>query len=171
MKHIHAGLAIQPKEKIGVFHKPKHLLEFLEEFFQQDIRDNTKFWQNEFLRRQAAEAVKGLKVKLDTGNTSSNGKEKVIKDISAESASNLTFTLPDGDVINVADHFATANRRKLTYPYLPCVLTRKYKKEDPTTGDKIEFFEYFPIEMCFVVDKQPVKGKKFHKKNSRTNSQ
>ena len=158
MKHIHAGLAIQPKDKVGVFHKPMPLLNYLEDFFQQDIRENMEFWRNDFLRRQATEAVKGLKVKLVDTGTSSNGKMKAIKDISAEGACHLTFTNSDGNRTNVADYFSAAKCRKLTYPTLPCILTRKFKREDPETRETYEEYEYFPFEMCFVVDKQPVKG-------------
>jgi len=88
--------------------------------------------------------VKRLKVNIVSG-TGSNGRTKTVKEITAASAANLHFEEENGTKHNVADYFS-AGSRKIHHPYLPCISTA-----GKTT-------EYYPLEVCHVVPKQPVKG-------------
>lgn len=153
MKHVQSGLAIQAKEKLGVFHKPVSVLDYLRDLFQQEVA-NEHFWYDEYLRKEICRALKGLKVRLHTINTKSHGQVKVIRGITEGSAELETFTRDDGKKTNVADYFYERNRQRLYHPRIPCITAgvRKF-----TNGRECE--ERFPLEMCEILPKQPVKGK------------
>ena len=104
-----------------------------------------QFWKDSYNLVESNKLVKKLKVNI-VSKTGSNGRTEVIKELTASSAADLCFQDPSGRKMNVADYFIRKGER-LEFPQLPCVSTGK--KDHP---------EYYPMECCHIVARQPVKG-------------
>ncbi|CBY38393.1 unnamed protein product [Oikopleura dioica] len=158
MKHVFNGLSIQVKDKCGVFYKSMPLIQLLVaflssflalmtvfqcDFWQSDGPQESDFWMDKYRMVESNKFVKKLKIRI-VSQSNSNGREKTIKELTENPASNTHFEDESGKKTNVADYFS--QHQRLNYPHLPCISTR---------GKNVE---YFPLEVCHVLPKQPVKG-------------
>ncbi|CBY43591.1 unnamed protein product [Oikopleura dioica] len=143
------GLSLQAKTKAAVFYKPLPLLEFLAELLNEGAIDQERVWAMRGFRERAIAACKGLQINV---NSPAGCRSRKIMDITPDSAHMLRFKTRDelGNERsqNVADYYRN-KYEALKYPKLPCINTAG-KKARP---------EFFPIEFCSIMGRQPVKGK------------
>lgn len=90
-------------------------------------------------------ALKGLKVQVNHRRIQS--KFKILR-LTTSPADQTRFTLEDGTEITVAQYFQHQYNLRLSFPGLPCVITRRRNQDN-----------YFPMEVCELVP-----GQRFMKK-------
>jgi len=143
------GLSLQAKTKAAVFYKPLPLLDFLAEMLNEGAIDQERVWASRGFRERAITACKGLQINV---NSPAGCRSRKIMDITPDSAHMLRFKARDEHgnerSQNVADYYRNKHE-PLKYPKLPCINTAG-KKARP---------EFFPIEFCSIMGRQPVKGK------------
>lgn len=154
LKHTVSGLAIQAKNKLGAFYKPIPLLDFLQEHFRREDVTDRRFWADRRHREKALKFCKGLQVNIErTSDQHHIAKTRKINDISAEAAADLRFKVENSDggltSQNVADYYRRQHQT-LRFPHLPCINAR---------GRNASRKEFYPLEFCRLVARQPVKGK------------
>ncbi|CAG5085393.1 Oidioi.mRNA.OKI2018_I69.PAR.g10882.t1.cds [Oikopleura dioica] len=149
VKNTMGGLSIQAKTKAAVFYKPCHVLDFIADMTQEVHVDREDVWANPRFFNTALTALKGLLINI---KSPAGMRTRKVMDISRENAVMLRFKVRHDDGSEYSQNVADYYRNKygpLRFPKLPCI----------NTAGKNARPEYYPIEFCHIMGRQPVKGK------------